>query len=455
MNSLGAPSLFAAAVAFTACLGSAPTFDFGAIDGGGDDGGGPPPPGIYVSQAGSDQHDGKSADAPMRTFDAAIRAAGAGGYVYLSGLYYDERIVINASGASGKPVTLRPDPAKPGVIDGAQSDPTGKWSKDDLVLIKGDNLVWDGIEIRNSPWNGLNIDGHDNTVRRTKIHDIYVQPLTSGGDNTLFEDNEITNGERCNVNNSDTQQIVGGGISSRFNNVKQRRSTNFTARRNKISNTWGVNMAAFHVDVFEISDNDVAPPTAVGISVDNASNGVVERNYIHDGKLNSLGFGSLNYPYATTTVPPHDITWRNNIVHDGGAIVFIRDGTKTYSNLHFIGNTFAGPTLHFDQANDGVPTGCEFVDNIFDGSDFTIYANDIGGWTIDHNEWHGTVAPQGTHQLTADPVGYVNSDSSAADGLKIKTDSPLAHAGIARPDLTTDYFGMTRSAPPSIGAHQP
>ncbi|WP_394825586.1 right-handed parallel beta-helix repeat-containing protein [Pendulispora albinea] len=407
---------------------------------------------VYLAQGGSDQNDGHSPSLPKGTWDAAIRAAGPGGTVYLSGRYFNQRIVIHASGSEGRPVTLKPDPANRGYVDGGQSKPAGTWREDNLIRIYGHDIVWDGIEIVNSPWNGLGFDdtGARGVVRRTKVHNIYMQPLSTSADDTLFEDNDVYDTELSNYDNTRLEGVWGSGIGTGWNWTEKRRVRRFTARRNKIRDNWGENISAFQCEGFTIADNDISPKTAVGIYADNAANGVIERNWIHDGKGRALAFSSEPYGYTTLRDPPHDITWRNNVTRNCDFIAFIRDGRKTYYNLRFIGNTFYNTDFYVDRADEGGARGNEFVDNVLDGN---FHLVDMAAWSIHHNAWPRGNA-QGSNALTGDPR-FVNPAAATPEGLKIAPASPLRRAGAARSDLTTDYFGAARPSPPSIGAHEP
>ncbi|WP_394843254.1 right-handed parallel beta-helix repeat-containing protein [Pendulispora brunnea] len=407
-------------------------------------------PVVYLSQQGNDDNDGLTAATAKRTWNAAIEAVGPGGTVYLSGRYYNERIVIWASGEQGRPVTLRPDPNNRGFIDGGKSNPQGTWRDDNLIRVTGHDIVWDGIEIFNSPWNAIGFDDEAarGVIRRTKIHDVYMQPVSVSADDFLAEDNEIHDSELSNVNNSKLEGVAGTGIGSGWKFDIGGRTKNFTTRRNKIWNNWGENISAFHCDGFVISDNDISPVTAVGIYTDNAANGVVERNFVHDGEGRALAFASEPYGYANIKDPPHDIVWRNNITRSVGPVVFIRDGRKTYYNLHFVGNTFYDTEFYADKGDEGGVRGNEFVDNILDGN---FHLLDMPGWSIHHNDWVRGNA-QGSNALTVAP-GFVNPNAGTPEGLKISASSPLRGAGAAHANLTADYWGASRPSPPSIGAH--
>lgn len=403
---------------------------------------------IYLSQKGNDTNDGRTREKPKRTFDAAIEAAGSDGTVYLSGGYVNERISITKSGFQDHPVTITTDPAERGFVDGGQSNPAGAWRDSDLIYVTGNDITWDGVEIRNSPWNGIDVAGHRFTLRNTKIHDIYMQPVISGGDDALVEYNEVFHSELCNENNAKKEQFWGSGIGSRFNNIEKRRSRRFTVRHNKVYDTWGESVAAFMVDGFTVADNDIVPPTAVGIYTDSCSDGVVERNYVHAGGHIGLAFASEPYAYLPNNPPPHDITWRNNVLDHAGDINFLPIGRKTYSNLHFVGNTIVGGAFYVGHADEGGVTGCEFVDNVFDGDYFETV--DVAGWSISYNQWV-KVKAQGDHGVTGSPQ-YASPQGGSALAFRPSSTSPARGAGVARADLPDDFTQTKRHAPPTLGA---
>ncbi len=443
-----------------ACLGSSPTFNF-SPDGGSDASGFVQT--IYVSQTGDDNNPGTTSDKPKRHFDQAIIAAGPDGLVYLSGRYDTDRFRITRSGTPGHPVTLRPDPNNRGYIDGGRSSPdvdAGGWDSDDLIRITGNDLIWDGIEIQNSPWNGLGIgadelhtEGGDRViVRNTKVHDIYVQPLGASGDDDIIENCEVFNSNLINAGGKDTSNRTGAAISSLYSEGRDRRARNFTARGNKVHDNWGGGIVALLVEGFEISDNDVKPLTATGIAVDNADNGIIERNHVHEGPQNAFSFGSFNYGNASDDAS-HDILWRNNIAHDGGYIIFLTtpNGHNAYYNMHFIGNTFIGGDVLIG-ASSRAPENCDFIDNIVRASKFQIA--DIGQWNVDRNDFVGSSSPAGSNAHTDDPK-FVDESVYTAAGMKLLGSSPLIRAGAYRNELPTDFFNVSRPNPPSIGASEP
>ena len=89
---------------------------------------------FYVSTAGNDNHSGTSPDEPFRTIRRAAAAMEPGDECRISAGVYRETVVLNRSGAEGRPLTFCAKGDGPVVVDGSELVP-GPW-------VEGDDGIW-------------------------------------------------------------------------------------------------------------------------------------------------------------------------------------------------------------------------------------------------------------------------------------------------------------------------
>lgn len=166
----------------------------------------------YVSPSGS--LDGQTA---FTSIQAGVDVLAAGDTLCVAPGTYHEKVFINTSGAAGNPITVRAyDPSNKPVVDGAYTLPDNSFgtmgngcsevdpsnpdavmapypkfgcceiSTPGLVILQGNHLVWDSIDITRSRSNGVfmgNVSGNGD----------YVLPLLDPASGTWYTDIQFLN----------------------------------------------------------------------------------------------------------------------------------------------------------------------------------------------------------------------------------------------------------------------
>jgi hypothetical protein len=234
------------------------------------------------------------------------------------------------------------------------------------------------------------------------------------------------------------------------------RSTNFTYRRNYVHEIWGEAMNALFLDGFHFHDNVVRDGWSVNIYLDNAADGLLERNYSYktpgwrvSWTPKALAFGNEYYAQFANPRPIENITIKNNIFANAAQVMLIsqRRTNNFYRNVKFLGNTFYNNALSLTAPT---PGGNVFRGNIMDGG-FSV-SNMAAAWTVSHNAFpRGNVS--GANALSAAPM-FVNPGAGTAEGFKLQAASALKGKGVVVADLTRDFGDASRRTPPTLGAFE-
>ncbi|HTP08979.1 MAG TPA: DUF1565 domain-containing protein, partial [Anaerolineae bacterium] len=101
----------------------------------------------FVAPNGNDANPGTS-DRPWRTIQKAANTVAPGSTVYVRGGVYNEKVMMNVSGAPGQPIVFQSYPGETAIIDGSGLTPPEGWSA--LLDIRDkSHLVIKGFELRN------------------------------------------------------------------------------------------------------------------------------------------------------------------------------------------------------------------------------------------------------------------------------------------------------------------
>jgi hypothetical protein len=187
----------------------------------------------------------------------------------------------------------------------------------------------------------------------------------------------------------------------------------------------------------------------------------IHDNYFHDG--------NEAYIYIGDGVPINDVYIWNNVFGPGGTgpngPLFFYNGTTNvyfYNNTVFQAGTTSVQLLHTEtQTWVGASSAVYSANNIFytlSGEPF-FYVYTGGGATLtsDHDLFYNGATPASTSGMTitnalnANP-GFVNA---AGDNFHLSSSSsPADGGGVAESKVATDYDGLIRPNPPSMGAFE-
>jgi hypothetical protein len=246
----------------------------------------------YVSPAGSDSNDGKTATTPFKTIQKAANLAKAGSTVYLAGGVYQQQLSINVSGTADQPITFRGDPNAPAYIQQGGSNSA-------IVTIQNQSHIrLYGISV--------------GKVTKKDAQGILIT-ATSSGIVTDIELNHVTVAEvawtatRTKVpGDNDNAQgiIIYGAGKAQANAVSNIRIDSCTITNNVTGFSEAVSLDG-NIDGFSITHCEVYNNTNIGIalignygtssnaSLDQARNGVVSQNYSHDNVADYATSGGI------------------------------------------------------------------------------------------------------------------------------------------------------------------
>lgn len=435
---------------------------------------------LYVSLSGSDSNPG-TIDRPLRTLGKAASLASPGFVVYVRGGTYVGRQSITVNGTSTLPITFRPYGTEHVVFSGqglslSSSQAVVSVSYSSFVTVRD-------FEVASSSGRGLDAyESSDVTFRGNTVHDVRRRCLGGSGVRLRFEGNEVY---RCVLENEyGSMESNGGGWAgavSTWMRADGTRSRDVVFSGNYVHDNWGEGIIALHVDGAQVRRNTVRDGWSCMIYADNASNVRIEKNLLYGTtdrynrpsqgvRATAIGLAVESYSSATAK-PLSDITIANNLViRLGRGINFWTDSNNTssqnsYRNLKILYNVVHDPQLHalkiWKLSSYAVaPYGNEVRDNVLEAGTRNGIAVEISSWrsawTFSHNVFPDGVPSTAaeSNSFAADPK-FEDPTQASFTGFRLRTDSPLRHAGRAHALVTDDAFSAGRSSTsPSIGLYE-
>lgn len=436
----------------------------------------------------------KTGTGDFTTISAAVNVAQPGDTVYINAGVYYERLVAVRSGVVGNPIRFISLGA---VLDNRALTHTATDAA--INLIGKDFIIVDGFEIypasnERSVWCGLNdkIQGQtkhssDITISNNLIHGTtttnnvihvgdYGGYLSNVGlnKNIIIDGNiiEMVGGQHATimpemiscsctdssvVSNNQIHNALGIGIDLKAGN------TNMKVHHNKIiksvNNGIYIDGYAKLTDNVEIYDNyisTVGPWIGPGYTVPQAgivvnlefgasptsageiNNVRIYNNIIENCTLFGIKLGGSSQSISLVRNYVNDIFIENNTIV-GCGYGSIQTDQYGYSPAYLANIRIRNNLLHGNKVNGTTPN-----DNI-------ILANAIVTNLVIENN-HYTV---NTGLNTGSSFTYGNPLFISSSDYHITTSSPAYLAGMQTDAPTTDYFGVVRPSPPSIGALEP
>ena len=262
-----------------------------------------------------------------------------------------------------------------------------------------------------------------------------------------------------------------------------------------------------------ISNNEIQNQTTTstsnsgGIILLDTKNGTVNANNIHNLRYTGTSTGKIVGIHTSSSTynvvgNPSNITFSNNIVYDLSSTATSTSwntsgisnnggyNDKYYFNSVYLtgqmNNTGTGGSACFANGNGLTSTNCPVVDmqnNIFymkgsANAASTLYAHyttvtTYSGSTINYNDLLSTATGSATAQLGrfnltnyADLATWQSATGQEANSISIDPlfnsntnlqpyiGSPVVGAGVTGTGITTDFLGVTRNDPPTIGAYE-
>ncbi|HYH07450.1 MAG TPA: right-handed parallel beta-helix repeat-containing protein [Thermoanaerobaculia bacterium] len=417
----------------------------------------------YVSVLGSDTNPGTEA-LPFRTITKAVNLVNeANDRVYVKAGVYNERVLVyEKHGDENLPIRIQGWGADVPVIDG-----TGVSGNGLVEINKSSYVNFDQFEVKNAPNAGIFIYNANNIkVRYNKVHGSHAAGINASTSHSsprgtthsiLIQGNRVYDNVRQNVtgNAAEWQQ----GLSAY-------RAHNVQIIGNSVYENYGEGVDYIMSTSGLIADNRIRDNFSINLYLDNATDTVVERNFIHSygytqfyrGGDPAGGIGMANEDYYEGSVQVQNPLNNNRIVNN---IILRASNGIAYGNWdydHGMHNTLIANNtvysskyynLYIQNGRDGsnVHSTTKIENNIFvqDASTKSYASAPTVGITYAYNAWYG-----GNSSSRIIGGGDVNANPLFADhggwddfDYKLTTGSPCINTGTTQTSFATDFFGGT------------
>ncbi|MCA9838705.1 MAG: DUF1565 domain-containing protein [Trueperaceae bacterium] len=165
---------------------------------------------LFVSTAGNDKNNGRSADQAFRTIARAISAAKAGDVVFIGGgRYMEQTLYFERSGSKQAPITFMSSPGERAIIDWSGSK--GGQDQQALKFSRVSHIVMRDITVKNGPQQCV-------LVHNGSSHNTFINMVFDGCWGSGFQ---IFDGSYNVVAYSVARNNYGGGNSDGFGSIGQ------------------------------------------------------------------------------------------------------------------------------------------------------------------------------------------------------------------------------------------
>ena len=408
-------------------------------------------------------------------------------------LYLKSGTYLGAVSLTKSNITLATAPGEPsqalisgdlnrnGIADPGDTNPS-------LLEIRGNSVTVDNIEVAFAGRSGVFITGTGSTIKNSRIHDIWSAGIYLRGPKTVVEGNTVWRAVESNYCGGGQERgcngdwnvaiVVGDSSATAAPGI----APNSIIRGNTVFHNSGEGIDCEHNDHVTIEDNTVYDNWALGIYLDQCSfvtirNNLVyytnDRNWWRDSNYPADAISISNEGIAGYEIVGHDRQVYNNIIIGGYSNLnfYVHSGMP---NAYLSNDLFANNTLINSQGPATDTYGVKikkaphqntlFYNNLVYEPIGVIASigNSNGGITFSNNLWSksppaSAISP--TDIITqnpglADPNHSIDAGNVLANWYTLTDGSPAINAGVYISQVTTDYFGTTRSNPPDIGAHE-
>jgi hypothetical protein len=356
-------------------------------------------------------------EATPETIDSILAAVEPGKVIQLHAGTYPPLVL----GRSGYSITNYPNEAP--VISGL-----GSSVKIALQYIGTDISVHGNIEVKNSPWAGVQIGGTGNTLDGLTV------------DNTVSHGIMAT-GKNISILNNRVYQSVTEGIDKNAEGWGSCIKVEYGAdgvliSGNTVESTCYGEAYAVTMGKNVVIKNNVAKDLyRVGYYIDNSSNVLVDKNiaWCETNRDSTAFAGSVEpYPmYAWTNVFT-DVTFSNNIANGCSGIQYWRDDNTNFpaTNLKIINNTVAN-----------IPSGTGiYIESIMGQS--LILLNNLASYSFTSE-----AGITQSNNIAADKDTFIGGSVSDPNSVKLRSEIDGIDTGVR-----DDFGGHARTLPLSVGA---
>jgi len=424
----------------------------------------------YVATTGNGSNPGTFSQ-PVQTITQGVaKLTAAGDILYVRGGTYNEQVTIwNKAGTSGSQYWISPYGSETVVIDG-----TGKSGNGVVVIDESAYVNFDSFEVKNGANAGILVwNSNHVSVQWNDVHDDQTSGISAGCD-TVGTTHDITfdgNNVHHNVLSNSARTATSGWSQA----LSSFMSNHVTFTNNYVTENYGEGIDFIVGDYATIANNHVWDNYSADIYLDNAQYATVDSNFVASGYgANPTNYYRDGYPAGAIVIanetytgmqnPATDLTITNNIIlwcHAG-----IHYGNWQYGGgLHhtlIANNTiyqsgYASLWIENGANNTNIHDTTTIDNNIFlQGSGIAYADAPSTGITYRTNCWYGGTSgtsKSGVGDVTTSPL-LVNAGGGNDTDYKLSSTSPCKTAGTTETAVAKDYWGTTRTASYSIGAHE-
>lgn len=418
----------------------------------------------YVSTTGADTNPGTEA-LPFRTIKKAVGLLNEGGdTIYVKAGTYNERVLLwGVSGTAAAPIRIKGYNTDMPIIDGTGLTANG------LVEIGGgsSHIYFDQFVVRNAPKAGILLYNANNIrIRWNHVHGSWASGITAqsaessprGTTHSIrIEGNRVWDNVRQNATLTATSWQQG---------LSAYRADNVQIIANSVYENFGEGIDYIMSSNGLISENRVRDNFSVNLYLDNATDTVVERNFVHTYLLTA---------YYRNGSPASGITMANEYYYEGSVqvqnplnnlkiinnIILRTSNGISYGNWEYDGglhntlianNTIYAPKfydLYIQNGRDGtnVHDTTRVENNIFvqDATTKNYASAPTVGITYAYNAWYGGNSSSqivGGGDITGNPLfaelgGWDDFD------YKLTAGSPCVNTGMDQTAFASDFFSAS------------
>ncbi|MCC6750432.1 MAG: right-handed parallel beta-helix repeat-containing protein [Deltaproteobacteria bacterium] len=416
----------------------------------------------YVAPGGTDTNPGTQA-LPFKTLQKGGSALAAGDRLVVRGGLYAETVTFSRSGSAAQPIQIVAFSGETPVVEGAKGRPT-TWGC--LVTVSGAYVQLSGLEVRNSDWMGLCLEGSHGLARAMNVHDNQEQGIFVSGSNSLVESCHVW--QNAARNRPGSTPYAGGGWACALCAARNLVS-GVTLRGNRSHDNWGEGISTFESTGTVIEDNIVYNNHS-NIYVSDAVNALVQRNLVyHTGSpvvTNGSHAGIMMGDEKNTATYPgsQGITIVNNLVLGCARNVFWWQGFQHgMKNVLIAHNTLVNSSSEAGIVLNSGPHQNVRVENnlVLQEGGLPVGAFDtFTGLSFSSNLW-SKAPPSGAARagdVVGDPklarTGPTTAGQLLPDYFKVQSSSPGINKGKVLSEVQEDFFRKARGTSPDLGAHE-
>ncbi len=414
----------------------------------------------YVAKNGNDANPGTITQ-PYASINKGVDLYNAGDTIYVRAGTYSPTsgIYFYRSGSASAPITFRAYPGEIAVLDGSNMP-----NQTMLVDIECNYFIMQDFEIKNSKWNGIsNYGACYTTIKNCKVHDCLFGGISVGkGDLTSTHDVTI---DGCTVYNNchmnDPHTINGGWPGA----LTVGGATNVTVKNCNVYKNQGEGIIFYLADKCRSSNNISHDNYGVNMYIDNATNCVIERNFLYTtgdatyyrGGNPSTGIQYANEVYNNINISANNTIVNNILVNNNYAFYYGNYGRGGgLKNVTFANNSIylcRKEVFHVDSDSHSNTTFCNNISWQSSGGTQVVLPSTLAGMTFTHNLWYGgdIGAAWSNSDAYTDPK-FVNAGGTSAADYKLQSGSPAHALGMTVSAVATDFFGTSRPATMDAGA---